>query len=100
MSDWKNSEKNKFEVTGTFPLKRDVYIRWLEDECDYTHTSLSEANMLIVGDNPGSKVMKAIEKKIEIVYIDDVLEHFGAPFKYEDMTKEELIELVKELKGE
>lgn len=76
---WKNSEKLRFEITGTLPFKRDIVIDWLEDECDYRHTTLANAEILIVGDNPGSKVMKAIAKKVEIVYAHEIFDHLGEP---------------------
>lgn len=75
---WRDSEKVKFEITGTLSKKREDIIDWLEEKNDWRYTSkLSEVEVLIVGDKPGTKLQKAIENKIDIAYEKDIIEHLG-----------------------
>lgn len=77
MAAWYEDELN-FEITGTLTKKRKDIIEWLQsDKINFTHTSLKNADILIVGENPGSKLMKAISKKVQIIYEEDLYTHLG-----------------------
>jgi hypothetical protein len=72
-----------FVITGEFPETRNVITKKLESMGAASQSSVSQTtNLLIVGENPGSKVQRARQlgvKTVGIEWLKDALEKGGQP---------------------
>lgn len=71
----------RFAISGIFPHSRDQIISYLVKQgATYCPTITSNTNLLIVWENPSSKLKKALDKWIECVqWVDGLYQRFDLP---------------------